>query len=231
MRRYISDQSGFAVTEWISAIAAILALVFAGLTYYMAYVKSPKPFDPSTSTGTPMLRETAGVITIVLSVPITNKGDDTGCISDIGLTLLSKTSRTQWSYFPAWQINMERYLKAMASKEDPFIAIEAPVSPVKVPGKSTNERVFLFMPRPSSIPQLEPLRVKDLKPGETYVLSVFFAQGDANCGILNTSKYQKFPDTEFVLDQSHITELQAGHAVLPLDTARDALRKQFVGGP
>jgi hypothetical protein len=230
MRHYTPNERGSALTDWLIAVAAVLALVISVITYYMTYYKPPKPFDPSISVGTPVLRETAGLLSITLAVPLTNSGDNPGCISDIGLTLESKTQKTKWNFFPTWQINMERYLKAPASKEDPFLAVEAPVSPVKVPGKSTQQLVFLFLPRSSDAPKLEPLRVDQLVPCETYVVSMFLLQGDANCRILPTSKYQLYTSTEFVLQANQKDLLSKGITVLPLDAPRDTLRTQFVGG-
>jgi hypothetical protein len=231
MRPYTHKQHGAIRVELIAAIATVLAAFFAGLTYYMAYHKSPKPFEPSVSTGTPVLRDTFGFLTIALSLPVTNNGETPGCISDIGLTLQSKTLKTKWHYFPAWQINMERYLKAPASKEDPFVAVEAPVSPIRLPGKSTHQQVILFLPRTPDTPKTDPLRVQDIKPGESYIVSVFLLKGDANCQTSNTSKYEQYTSTDFVLEASHIENLSKGVTVLPLDTVRDSLRKQFVSGP
>jgi len=236
MRRYSLNQHGSVTTEWIVAITAILAIGVALFTFYKTYLNPPpppppKPFEPSIALGTPMLHEGLGVLRIILSVPITNNGDEPGCISDIALTLQSKTLKTQWSFFPAWKINLERYLKANKNKEDPSQAFEALVSPTQLPGKNKQEQVFLFVPRTSSALKVQPLRAKDLTPGETYIVSVFLLRGGSKCETPITSTYDLYASKEFVLEKDELKDLALGFAVQPMDTAGDSIRDKFVRGP
>jgi hypothetical protein len=202
-------------------------------TLYKTYYRPnppppPKPFQPTVSLGSPMLHDRLGFLSIILSVPLTNNGDEPGCIADIALTLQSKTLKTQWSYFPAWKISMQRYLEANKNKQDPQQAFEGPVSPVELPGKNTREQVLLFVPRGPSTPKVQPLRAQDLSPGETYVLSVFLLAGNNKCETSTASKYEPLSSKEFVLEEHHIKDLKDGIAVFPVDVTSDSLRETFV---
>jgi hypothetical protein len=216
------------VAAWVAAIFAAVSGLFAGLTFYWAYLKSPAPFEPMISLGNPILKDVSGILSIVMRVPITNNGGEAGCVADVALRVESKSARTQWSYFPAWQINLERYLRGVAVKEDPFLAVEAPVSPLPLPGKAAKDQVILFMPRPASAPKLEPLRAKDLVAGEAYLVSVFLVHAPSDCAVPQDAKYQVHGTREFVLTDDQIKEISRGTAVMPLDTSRDTSREQFI---
>lgn len=233
MRRFALDERGSVTTDWIVAGTAVLAIIISVVTLYKTYYRPnppppPKPFQPTVSLGSPMLHDRLGFLSIILSVPLTNNGDEPGCISDIALTLQSKTLKTQWSYFPAWRISMQRYLEANKNKQDPSQAFEGPVSPVELPGKNTREQVLLFVPRGASSIKLQPLRAQNLSPGETYVLSVFLLPGNNKCETSSASKYELFSSKEFVLEEHHIKDLINGIAVFPVDVTSDSLRETFV---
>lgn len=236
MRRFALNQTGSVTTDWIVAGTAVLAIIISFVTLYKTYYRPnppppPKPFQPSASLGNPMLHDRLGFLSIILSVPLTNNGDEPGCISDIGLTMQSKTLRTQWSYFPAWKINMQRYLEANKNRQDPLQAFEGPLPPIELPGKNTRDQVVLFVPRAASSLKLQPLRATDLSPGETYILSVFLLQGNNKCETSSTSKYEFFSSKEFMLEKHHIDDLKNGIAVFPVDIVSDSLRETFVGSP
>ena len=236
MRSFRLNQRGSVATDWIVAITAVAAIIISLFTLYKTYYRPnppppPKPFQATVSLGSPMLHDRLGFLSIILSVPLTNNGDEPGCISDIALTLQSKTLRTQWSYFPAWKISMQRYLEANKNKQDPSQAFEGPLSPVELPGKGTREQVLLFVPRGASSLKLQPLRAQNLSPGETYVLSVFLLPGNTKCETSTGSKYELFTSKEFVLEKHHIDDLKNGFAIFPVDVTSDSLRETFVGMP
>lgn len=216
--------------DLVAASAAAISMMFAGLTYYWSFHGPQTPFAPSVSAGTPLLRETNGVLSVVLSAEITNEGDVSGCIADLALRVESTTAKTRWHLFPAWRVDAERYLAAVSRQEDVFTATQGLISPVKLPGKSSHQHVLLFLPRSPKGTSFTPLGLSHLVAGEKYSFSIHALQGGSDCEFATGHKFESRSIAEFVLERHHLQHLEDGEAVAPLDSERDAARERFIGG-
>jgi hypothetical protein len=183
-------------------------------------------FTPVAVSGLPVLSTKESVIMMTVPMHLTNKGSRGGCVADIAIRVKALTTKSEWNFFPAFYLDFRGYLTNVRNPEK---SIESPFVPIILGGNQTVSKAVLFAPRPPEKIAAVPLRVSDLKAGESYGLETYMLEGDDDCTVPPQMSMKPSTRLSFVFKDAQINDLKSGIAVSPLDTVRDTIREQFIG--
>ena len=208
-------------------IISVLALFISGGTLYLT---EGKPFTPHLTLGDPFFQfaSAGGKERLLFIVPVifSNEGAKPGCIFDLRADVKLLDLGTTWRFFPTLFINYESYLKGQYSvppksgakgpsngpeKRSVFAHIQSNFTTLFLTSKKTELRYIVFIPRQS-------VSRDQIRAGRYQVVVWFWECGE--------SEGEKAGEAFYNLRKDHLTQLNAGRAVAPLNEDREIIRKQ-----
>jgi hypothetical protein len=214
------------VTLTFSVAALVVSVVAVGIAQTWLE-ETFGSFRPVAVSGLPVLSTKDSVIMMSVPMHLTNRGAKGGCIADLAIRVKALTTKSEWNFFPVFYLEFRSYL---ANVKAPEKSIESPFIPVILGGRQSLPKSVLFAPRPAENVAATPLRVGDLKAGESYSLEAYILEGDDRCAVPERASMKSSTRSTFIFKEAQIVNLKKGIAVSPLDSLRDTIREQFVGG-
>lgn len=187
----------------ISIAAFLVSVVSLLVSWATNWRTTLAPFDPQIILGGIFWRletpkgETSPVTTVVSLIVFVNRGAREGCILDVSADLKASRRRATWKFYPAFYINLDRYIEGLHSGKTGAEVAEAPFYPVFLAGRSQVVKMVMLLPRD---------RTASVAQEDEYLVEV----AGRVCG---ENAYRVGDRKTFELGREQVAALQGGNAV------------------
>jgi hypothetical protein len=204
------------MAPWISAVAAIIAFIVSGLTFYFTFIR------PSRLILTPgnllWKAETLGekkAVVIIVQTSFFNDAARPGFIVDLWLELNSYGSSISRRFFPINFVDYDSYSEEQKDEHVPvsiFKHVESPFFSVFLGPKQSLTKTVVFTSRDGLSPE-------DIKPGR-YSIHLKFWEST----LRHKLRENIFYTVDYMLKDEHIRLLKESKVVVPISEEIDSLR-------